>query len=226
VVLAALAGEIERNGRALDGDVAVAHRGQPVGVIGFGILRVADANGGRLQQTDDRRQHLGPGQAGQRQVALYLCADLRQGVAEEQHAFVLGLVADLAPARMIAALLARPGIAPGGLQVAVGIGADPHPRPGRRDDQRADSRQSLGVVYGPAIGADIAESAAKWPALDAGFGVRYIVQARRFGVCDRIEFDFDRGPGALALRFRRQHLSFDAEFAACGTNAKRPKFVQ
>ena len=59
-----------------------------------------------------------------------------QRLAEVEHAFVLRAVAHLAPARMVAVLLAAPVVAAGRLDVAVGVGADPDIGPGRRDRQR------------------------------------------------------------------------------------------
>ena len=65
---------------------------------------------------------------------------------EEAHALVLGLVADLAPARMVAALLAAAGVAAGGLQVAVGDGADPDDGPCRRNDEGRDACEGIFVA--------------------------------------------------------------------------------
>jgi hypothetical protein len=110
---------------AVDLDVAVAQRGQAVGLVFAGVLVVADAHHGRFQQVDDGGQHFFARQAGQRQRAVDFLADQRQGLAELDHAFVLDLVARLAPFGVVAVLLAPARVAPGGLQVAVGLRADP-----------------------------------------------------------------------------------------------------
>ena len=146
MLLAALAAELEAQGRAVDVDVLVAQGGQAEGVVLLGVLLVADADQRRLEELDDGRQHLLAPQAALRQVALDPLADLRQRVAEGDHAAELGLVADLPPVGVVAVLLAPPGVAAGRLQMAVRAGADPDVGPGRRDGQLADALQGLLVA--------------------------------------------------------------------------------
>ena len=54
----ALAPELEPDRLPADPDVPVAHRGQAERLVGPGVFLVADPDQGRLQEPDDRRQHL------------------------------------------------------------------------------------------------------------------------------------------------------------------------
>ena len=71
-----------------------------------------------LQQLDDGGEHLLTRQAG-RQVGGRADGEAGQRRGEGEQAAVLRLVADFAPARVIAILLAAAGVAAGGLDVAV-----------------------------------------------------------------------------------------------------------
>src|SRR3954453_5855086 len=187
MLLAALAPELEAQGGAVDVHVLVAQGGEPKGVVLFGVLLVADPDEGRLQQLDDRGEHLLPPQAALRHVLLEPLADPGQGLAEGDHAAELGLVAPLPPFGVVAVLLAPAGVAPGRLQVAVRAGADPDVRPGRRDGQLADALQGLLVPDRAPLGVDVGEALAALLAADAGLVVRDIAQACGLGALDRID---------------------------------------
>src|SRR3954471_17995258 len=187
MLLAALAPELEAQGGAVDISVLAAQGGDPKGVVLFGVLLVADPDEGRLQQLDDRGEHLLPPQAALRHVLLEPLADPGQGLAEGDHAAELGLVAHLPPFGVVAVLLAPAGVAPGRLQVAVRAGADPDVRPGRRDGQLADALQGLLVPDRAPLGVDVGEALAALLAADAGLVVRDIAQARGLGALDRID---------------------------------------
>ena len=73
------------------------------------------------------------GRPGRREVRVDALADRRQQPGEGDHPLELRAVAVLAVARVVAVLLAAPGVATGRLQVAARVGADPDVRPGRRD---------------------------------------------------------------------------------------------
>ena len=96
---------------------------------------------------------------------------------KRHHALVLGLVADLAPAGVVAALLAAAGVASGGLEVAVGDGADPDIGPGGRDDERLDAGEGRFVAQGSAFRREIAEGLSAAFAADAGAGVGDVAEA-------------------------------------------------
>ena len=92
----------------------------------LGILLVADANERDFEQADDRRQHL----RGAAARAAHIRGDALpriRAVAWPKSiiVLVLRLVADGAPTRVVAVLLATALVAAGRLDVAVRIGADP-----------------------------------------------------------------------------------------------------
>ena len=117
--LAALAPEGEAQRRAVDLDVAVAQRGQAEGVV----LRAYSSLPTRISVVSSSRTTVAStfsrGRPGRARSASTRRADARQRRAEGDHAVVLGLVAHLAPARVVAVLLAAPVVAAGGLEVAV-----------------------------------------------------------------------------------------------------------
>src|SRR5437867_5181796 len=123
--LAAFATKAEVDVRSDHLDMAVSQRGQSERAVLFSILLVADADSGLLEEPDDRGQHLLQRHPGPFQVAVRLLADLWQGRCEGQHPVVLDRIADLAPARVIAILLAPSSITPGRLEMAPRVGADP-----------------------------------------------------------------------------------------------------
>src|SRR4029450_12423383 len=119
----------------------------------------------------DRRQHLAAVEAGPAEVALHRAPDARQGLGEGDHAIELRAVADLAPARVVAILLAPAGIAADGLDVAPGIGADPDVGPGRRDGQRPDAFQGGRIAHRASGGATVTERSPGGDTPDAGVTV-------------------------------------------------------
>src|SRR5690606_36493853 len=76
--------------------------------------------------------------------------------AEGQHAVVLGSVSHFAPKRMVAVLLASPGIASGRLQMAPGIGADPDVTISRGNGQGVDAPDGFRVAqaFAPLVEID------------------------------------------------------------------------
>ena len=68
---------------------------------------------------------------------------------------------------MIAVLLAPPRIAPGGLDMAIVMGADPHLFPGRWNGQRLQTRQHFGIAYQLALRIVIGKALAMAAAADA-----------------------------------------------------------
>src|SRR5438552_3400695 len=73
-------------------------------------------------------------------------ANLGKRGRKRDHAAVLRRVADLAPALVVAVLLAAFCVAAAGLDVAVGEWTDPDVLPRRGDGERADARQRRLVV--------------------------------------------------------------------------------
>jgi len=115
--------------------VLVAQRGEPVRLVLLHVGGVADADEGGLQQTHHRGQHLLPRQPGEREIASRALAQRHERDPEAEKALVLGLVSEGHPVRVVAVLLAPLGVAPGRLQMPLGVGTDPDVRPGGRDGQ-------------------------------------------------------------------------------------------
>jgi len=108
-----------------------------------------------------------------------LPAQAGQGVSELEHLVELLLVASLAPAPVVQILLASGGVDARGLQVTLGVGADPHLPPGRGNGQRADALDHLGIRdASPRLVAE-AETAAPAAAAQAGTGAVRTAQARQ-----------------------------------------------
>ena len=161
VLLAALAAEAEAQRRAVDLDVAVAQGGQAERVVGPRVLLVADADQRRLEQAHDRRQHLLARQAAAAPRSRSTRARMRGSAAPKASMrVVLGLVADVAPARVVAVLLAaraRRGRSPGcgrrgdgQIQTSVQAGGIAERRGCARACRASRSRPAVGVDVGEA----------------------------------------------------------------------------
>ena len=106
----------------LDPGVTVPQGRQPEGAVEPGVLVVADADEGQLEEPDNRRQDLLARKAAQCEVGIGALADARQRLPESKQAIELGLLALLAPARVIAVLFPPLRVAPRRLQMGRGIG--------------------------------------------------------------------------------------------------------
>src|SRR5262249_60703256 len=84
--------------------------------------------------------------------------------------FVFGAFAHLAEARVVAILLAAPGIAPGGLNMSVGKRADPDVGPCRWDGERLDPPENVSLGQPRAIGAGVGEGPSRLFAAGARAG--------------------------------------------------------
>ena len=143
---AALAAKTEAQLRRPDLHVPILERGQAERLVGARILLVADANERGFEQPGHGREHLLPRQPGPPQIGRDPPAQPRQRVSERDHARVLGAVALLAPARVIAVLLAPARVPPRRLQVALGKGTDPDVTPGGRHGELANALQRRRVA--------------------------------------------------------------------------------
>jgi hypothetical protein len=133
-----------------------------------GILLVADTDQGRLQQPNDRGEHLLARQARPGQVPFGPGADARQGLAKGNQPIVLGLIAHFAPARVIAVLFSATLIVADRLKMAVRVGTDPDIGPGRRNGQRSDAMQRLGPAHELPVGIAITKASAVTDSANAG----------------------------------------------------------
>jgi hypothetical protein len=139
VQLAALPAKSKSQRRSRHLDVFFTHRGEAVRLVRPHVLFVADADQRQLEQPHDGRQQLVPRETRLGQVLIHARPQRREGLAERGHAVELALVANLAPARVIAVLLASFRIPGASLDVAVGQRTDPDVAPRRWDDERLDS---------------------------------------------------------------------------------------
>jgi hypothetical protein len=179
VHLAALPAEAELHRPARDLGVAVAEGGETERPVVARVFLVADANERGLQELDDGGQDAAAREPAVGEVFLEAGTDEGQGLPEGEHAAVFRLVAHGAPPRVIAVLLAAAGIAGRDLDVAEGVRADPHVRPGGRDDERTDAGERAGVAKDASIPPEIAEGATHFLPSQAGPGVGDVTQAGR-----------------------------------------------
>ncbi len=181
VLHAALATEVEGDGVAMDFGVPVAQGGKAVGLVALGVLGIANADEGGIQQADDRSHDLFPAQASPGEILFHALAQLGQGLTEGQHPLVLVGVADLPPAGVIAILLAAASIATGGLQVAVGIRTDPYLGIGRRNGQLVDALDLGLVADALAVRCEIGPFAAQLAPTQARLTVVDVAEVGRQG---------------------------------------------
>ncbi len=205
VVLAALAPEAEVDHVAGDGDVPVAQRGQAERAVRLRVLLVPDADQRRLEQADQRGQHLLARQARGAQVPCHPPPDAGQGEGKGEHAVELGRVAHLAEARVVPVLLAALGVAAGGLDVAAVAGGDPHVAPRGRNRQGTDAGRDRLIADGPAVGPDVPPARARPLPANARPFLGDVGEARREGGPPRITDPRAVAPGLHRHRHRQCH---------------------
>src|SRR5207245_10227871 len=138
---AALALEKKADSGAPDVDVSVAQRGQPERVVLPGVFLVADPEVRGLEQADDGRHDLILRQPVTSQITRDAPPEVGQDLSEAGHAVEFVGVTGLAPARVLAMLLAPPGVPPGCLQMAARAGRDPDVIPRGRSRKRPNPVQ-------------------------------------------------------------------------------------
>jgi hypothetical protein len=164
--LAVLGRVVEDHHVALDDHVRLAHGGQAVALVAHRVLLGADAEEAAVEQPHRRGQHAGAvGCLRGGEIGLHPPAQRGQRVRELDHVLELLQVALAAPFVVVAVLLAPGGVGAGGLQVAERVGADPHVLPGRRDAERADPGEHVGVGHPAAVAVAVLEAL---PALAPG----------------------------------------------------------
>src|SRR5205085_12598312 len=137
-------------------DVVLRQRREPVAAVAVGVLLAADAEEAAVEQSHRARELAPPSP-----LAQVACSDLakpRQRAREREHLVELLLVAPLPPALVVPVLTAARSIRADGLQMPIRVGADPDVLPCRRDRERADALERLGVVDASAGGVDVNES--------------------------------------------------------------------
>ena len=142
-----------------DPEVIATQRQESVGAVAALILLGADAQGAAIEQPHGARK--------QPWLRIAPCAQIRgdpiseigERGAERLESSELRAVPSLAPDVVIAILPSTGGVGAGRLQVAVGVGADPHVLPRGRDRERTDPRQRRLVVDPRPRCVEVAEAA-------------------------------------------------------------------
>src|SRR5262249_5443149 len=186
---AALPAEDEPHLRSRHLHVPVPHRRQAVRVVVARVLFVADANERLLEQPDDRGEDFRARKARSPQVGVGTTTNPGKRAAEVDEAAVLARVADLAPLRVIAVLLAAARVAAGRLEMTARVGPEPDGLPRRRDHQRADTVQ-IAPPHGLPARGDIPKRALPAEPADAGLLVCGVDQT---GLSGRRRRRRDRG---------------------------------
>jgi hypothetical protein len=100
--LAALRGEVEDHLPVLDRDVLAPHGGQPVALVGLGVLLAADPEEAEVEQTHSAGQGTLARHSVPRQVLFHGAAQLRQDGGELAHRLELSLRRPQLPALVVA----------------------------------------------------------------------------------------------------------------------------
>ena len=161
--------------------MTVAHRGEPVRVVVACVALVADPDGMVVEDAHRCREHACARQPLLREIALHLGADTREGHPEHAEPAELGVIPGLPEPRMVPVLLAAAVVSPGGLQVTLGVRADPYVGPRGRNDQCLDPTALPGISYGLAGWSAIAPSSTALVARDAGLVAGHVTQPRHLG---------------------------------------------
>lgn len=164
--------------------MAVAQGCQAKGAVVAGIAVIANAQCGGVEQADDGCRYRALRGVTRLQVTLDAAPNAPQLGGKGGHAVELGLFALLLPERVVAVLLASPGIAASGLKVALWIGANPDIGIGRRNCQLANALELARVADGLPALVVVDEPVSMRYALPSGCGVRYIGQ--RLGEGDHV----------------------------------------
>lgn len=164
----ALGGVVELDAVAAHPHVFAAQRGKPEAAVLLRVLLTARAKVPAVEQPMRDREHAGTVQPAPAQIADHHDAPVRQPLRQAQRPVVLLLGPLLLPPLVVQVLLAARRVGADGLDVAVGIRADPDALPGRRDDEFFDARQGVGLGRRGAVGLEIGEAAAPADASYAG----------------------------------------------------------
>ena len=158
-------------------------RGETVGAVGPGVLLVADAEQGGVEQPHDNRQQALPCRPVAPELVLDHPTQAGEARPEGREIVELGRLALGAKVVVVAVLLAAPCVAPGGLEVPVGARGDPDIRPCRRNRQRPDALPIMRADR-RAVGTDVTEPSVAQPS-DAVLGVTSVAHDRPVPVTAR-----------------------------------------
>ena len=166
--LAGLGAELELQAVAVDADVFVVQRRDPVRLVLPLVLLVADADQRLVHQPHRGREHLLAREPIAERSASMRRRNPGSAAPNAPMPVVLRRVAHSAEQRVVPILLARFRITSGREDVTVGDRADPHVRPRGRDADRVDPALLVGIVDQRAIGAEIPPRVRLTPRVIAG----------------------------------------------------------
>src|SRR5262249_16465667 len=109
----------------LNGDMPGPKCRQSIRIVLANILFVADADGCQVEQCNHTGQHSRARQLPAAEIARHLGAELRQKFFAWLQAKEFGLIRNLAPLLVVDVLFASAIVAAGGLQMPIGLAADP-----------------------------------------------------------------------------------------------------
>ena len=187
---------------AVDLDMPIAQSSQAVALVSLGVFGVANAKQGCFHQAHDRGEHPLSRQTAPPQIGFDALPDRRQNPAKRQHLAVFRLVADLAPTRVIAVLLAAALVPSGRLDMAVWIGTDPYRSPGGRNRQRTNALQGIEVAHQLPVGQAVVEAVSRLMPGDPRHIVADVPQLGEFGRRHRVEGRLERGNPVILLEGR------------------------
>ena len=165
----------------LNGHVTRAERCQAVGIVFANVFFVADADRSQVQQRDQAGQHACARQVSAAKIARHLATENWQKPFAGLEPQEFGLVRNLAPLLVVDVLFAAAGIAAGGLQMPVGLAADPDVRPRRRNCERLDAIDMTSIPQPASVAVQILEARAVHMASEAGLVVYDIFQVGEAG---------------------------------------------
>jgi hypothetical protein len=160
--------EVEAHARPSCPHVASAKRRDAERAVLAPVFLAADAHERLVHHLDDGGEHALLGRPGSAEVAAHRAPDARERARDLDQRLELVRAAIGRPVGVVAVLLAPTLVVTGRLEVAVRVRADPHARPGRRQDQRRDALEGLAVAHRPPVRVAIGEALPARDARDAG----------------------------------------------------------
>ncbi|ABK73541.1 hypothetical protein MSMEG_1785 [Mycolicibacterium smegmatis MC2 155] len=135
-------------------------------VVLLGVFLASRAEVPEVEQAQPQCQHPVASQAPPREVDCHMLPPIVKPCRHFQYTVELLLAALLLPLRVVQVLAPAGDIGADSLDVAGGMGADPHRLPRRWDDEIVDALQHLAISYRLSVGLFIAEAAAPADPLD------------------------------------------------------------
>ena len=190
---------------AVDVKVLLPKRGQPERSILARVFIIAHPDARLIENAHDGGDDLLTVEGWASHVLVDPVADAREGGGEGQKVVVLRLVADLAPATMVAVLLAPSSVTTDRLDVTVGERRDPHVSPGGRNHDVVDALQLVRVGDAAAVSRPVDEATPAADPANARCGIAAVAQT--CGAGGRVDCSWNsfHGSSDLPAVHRDQH---------------------